>query len=132
MRLSIWEPGLHCTNIAVKTSLALQIVCSMVSKWCWCSLRVSLRYFIKISKNFQGQWLRFCWFSQPSFYISVNQLEVWLLTSVLRGLWKPGIKNCKFGNEGSRFVSAMQKISILPATNSQRFSNLFLIEFMFK
>ena len=55
-----------------------------------------------------------------------------LLTSILRGLWKPGIKNCEFGNEGSSFVSAIQRISTLPATNSQRFSNLFPAEFMFK
>ena len=32
LRLGIWEPGLHYTNIAVKTPLAWQIVFGMVSK----------------------------------------------------------------------------------------------------
>ena len=73
MRLSIWEPGLHCTNIAVKTSLALQIVFSMVSEWCWHSTRVSLWCFIKSQRIFQ-----------VNNYASVdyqNQVFVWLLIS---------------------------------------------------
>ena len=52
MRISIWQPGLHCANIAVKTSSALQIVFSMVSQWCcWCSTRVFL-CFIRSQRTF--------------------------------------------------------------------------------
>ena len=41
------------------------------------------------------------------------------------GSWKPGIKNCELGKEGSNLVSATERMSII----SQRLSNLFRIEF---
>ena len=73
MRLSIWEPGLHCTNIAVKTSLALQIVFSMVSEWCRHSRRVPLSCFIKSQRIFQVNNLASVHYQ--------NQVFVWLLIS---------------------------------------------------
>ena len=44
--------------------------------------------------------------------------------------WKPGIKNCELGNEGSYLVSATERMSAFFDIKSQRLSNLFRIEFM--
>ena len=45
-----------------------------------------------------------------------------LLTFILRGLWKLGIKNCEIRNKGCTLASAIEMMSTMPATNSQRFS----------
>ena len=42
------------------------------------------------------------------------------------GSWKPGIKNCELGKEGSNLVSATERMCII----SERLSNLFRIEFV--
>ena len=46
------------------------------------------------------------------------------------GSWKPGIKNCEFGKEGSNLVSVAERMSTFLDIKSQRLSNLFRIEFM--
>ena len=46
------------------------------------------------------------------------------------GWWKPGIKNCEFGKEGSNLVSDTERMSIFLDIISQSLSNLFRIEFM--
>ena len=46
------------------------------------------------------------------------------------GSWKPGIKNCEFGKEGSNLVSVAERMSTFLDIKSQRLSNLFGIEFM--
>ena len=45
---------------------------------------------------------------------------------------KPDIENCKIGKIGPIFISAIKRTSVLSATNSQRFSNLFHKEFTIK
>ena len=46
------------------------------------------------------------------------------------GSWKPDIKNCELGKEGSNLVSATERMSTFFDIKSQRLSNLFRIEFM--
>ena len=48
------------------------------------------------------------------------------------GSWKPSIKNCGLGKDGSNLVAATERMSIILDIKSQRLSNLFRIEFMLK
>ena len=52
--------------------------------------------------------------------------------SRLRGLWNLSTINCAVGNDLSAFVSALTSILTWLLTTSLRFSNLFLMELIFK
>ena len=52
--------------------------------------------------------------------------------SNLLGVAKASVVNYPIGNESSIFVSEITKISTLPLISSERTSNLFRIEFIFK
>ena len=44
------------------------------------------------------------------------------------GSWKPGIKNCELGKEGSNLVAATERMSTFLDIKSQKLSNLFWIK----
>ena len=64
--------------------------------------------------------------------VYINNSALFLLISNRNGSWKPLVKNWLIGMEPSSLVTAIVTMLNLSAKRLQRFSNLFLIELIFR